>query len=190
MVRSMRSKKASKPAEVNVMDLLREKGEKAIIGLEGYYQLGRSRGDSPWFVPIRLKGIVMKGCTPNLVAEPIGGVGELRLENPCQFIPSKEDIARRERVRIAKEARDADSHKLRGGYNRLITDQTYALQRYVFDVVPGGAEHPKLKEHLERDGLSPEKLKFEGRHLNKYQEIVLEIVHGPEGEEPEFDEED
>lgn len=93
---------------------LREGGEKAVVGLIGYYALNYSDrycvkkrqiiDDSPPYIKVKVVGFEMDGhCGTQFVVEPIGGVGAFLLDNPCRFVASKEEIKQLEDKRKAEE---------------------------------------------------------------------------------------
>jgi hypothetical protein len=192
------AKKASaKPKMSAGQDLLariKARGEKGVIGLEGFVkQHERYSSEPPMYLAVRIDGMEMDGCTPKLHVTLTAGRGGFFLASPCQFIRSMEEIDRLEAAREKANVLKKDIAFLDGRHNSLVSHRTANLVSYIVDKVPGAFEHPTIKTELEFDQLNPENPRLLSKHLVKYGKLALEIVHGtadPDKIAPESDDED
>lgn len=155
---------------MRLIDAFRSGGEAAIIGRKGFYELDAWRRDKVW-IPVTVKGMEMRGCTPVITVTPVGGVGDIDLDSPCQFVDSKKDVKRIEQEREEETRRAGIRERLNAG--TTVGAKRSNLDQFIHDHVEGGWGHPTLQEELTADGKQDaDSIVIPSHHIQKYRSIA------------------
>jgi hypothetical protein len=172
--------------------LLKESGEKGVVGMKGFIRRSGNAvpGGAVIYIPVKIVGMELDGCTPRLRVDVVGGLGSFFLDSPCQFLGSREEIKEMESREEKALALKRDSDRLNGDYNAPVYLRVARLKQMIEEKVTDCYQHPEIAAELEQDGLSLEDPKFQARHLTKYGDMVLRIVHGTTAAEDIYNDED